>query len=166
MTSIKRILYLAVITTFFLYSVEALASKPTPKEPSSNDVGHFCKMIVVNHTGPKGQIFIEGEKDVLWFSTIRDLFSYILLPEEVKRISAIYVNDMGVASWDAPEAGSWVDAYLAHYVIGSRKKDGMGGKSIVPFASKSKAKEFVKKNGGKVVGFSGISKEDILHSAH
>ena len=47
----------------------------------------------------------------------------------------MYVNDMGVARWEAPEPGTWIDANGAWYVIGSDRMGGMGVPEAVPFAA-------------------------------
>ena len=37
-------------------------------------------------------------------------FAFTFLPDEPKSVVALYVNDMGQANWDSPEAGTWIDA--------------------------------------------------------
>ena len=126
-------------------------------------IGHYCGMNVLEHSGPKGQIILASRKDPVWFSSARDAISFTLLPEEPKDIRAIDVSDMAKApNWDKPGANNWVDAKQASFVIGSRKQGGMGGDEAVPFSDRSTAEKFVAENGGRVVAFADVPKDDVL----
>ena len=99
---------------------QELAAKPAPLEPTAASVSYFCAMGVLEHGGPKGQIFLEGKSEPIWFGSVRDAFAFTMLPEEPKKIVAIYVNDLAKArNWDRPEAGDWVEARSAWFVLGS-----------------------------------------------
>ena len=77
-------------------------------------------MILVDHPGPKAQIFLASRADPLWFTQVRDAIAFTRLPEEPRDITAIWVNDMGrTTNWEAPEAGAWAEARSAWFVIGS-----------------------------------------------
>ena len=78
------------------------AGAPLPVEITRDDIGYYCNMIVADHLGPKGQVFISGRDEPIWFTSVRDTIAFTLLPEEPKNIAAIYVNDMGRASWASP----------------------------------------------------------------
>ncbi len=138
------------------------AEIPEPRELTRAAIGHYCNMIVEDHPGPKGQIFLTDRDDPIWFSSVRDTIAFTLLPEEAKDIAAIYVNDMGRASWAAPEAGTWIDAKVAWYVIGSGRTGGMGAPEAVPFAARSAADSFVAEHGGTVVAFADIPTDAVL----
>ena len=99
---------------------------PKPIELTRSDVGHYCRMIVVDHKGPKGQIHIKGRPKPVYFSSVRDTIAFTMLPEEPKRIAAIYVNDMTKAKWENPGPGTWIKARDAYFVIGSSRRGGMG----------------------------------------
>ena len=89
-----------------------------------------------------------------------------MLQETPKAITAFYVNDMGRAkNWDQPEPGTWVDAHKAYYVIGSRRRGGMGGAEAVPFGVAAAAQAFANANGGRVVRFAEMPKDYILATA-
>lgn len=141
------------------------ASAPAPDEITREDIGYYCNMIVADHLGPKGQVHIDGRDDPVWFSSVRDTIVFTLLPEEPKNIAAIYVNDMGRASWDNPEAGTWIDARAAWYVVGSEKRGGMGAPEAVPFGQKADAEAFVHRHGGQVVAFDGVPRDYVLNDA-
>ena len=102
------------------------AAVPEPRALTADAIGYYCNMIVADHLGPKGQIILKSGDEPLWFSSARDAIAFTMLPEEPKDISAIYVNDMGRANWDAPEPDTWIDARVAWYVIGSNRVGGMG----------------------------------------
>ena len=120
-----------------------VVARPAPVEPTREASGHYCGMILVDHSGPKAQVHLPGELEPVWFSSVRDAIAFTMLPEEPRNFIAIYVNDMGVAQWEAPEPGTWIDANGAWYVIGSDRMGGMGVPEAVPFATREAAEGFV-----------------------
>ena len=80
---------------------ETSATKPAPAEPTREASGRYCGMILVDHSGPKAQVHLPDEPEPVWFSSVRDAIAFTMLPEEPRTIVAMYVNDMGVAQWDA-----------------------------------------------------------------
>lgn len=136
---------------------------PPPREMTAADIGHYCGMNVLEHPGPKGQIILASREEPVWFSSARDAISFTMLPEEPKDIRAIYVSDMAKApTWDEPGRTNWVDARSASFVIGSRKKGGMGADEAVPFSDKTAADKFAQANGGRVVAYAEMPKEYVL----
>ena len=127
-------------------------------------VGHYCNMIIADHPGPKVQIHEQGREGPLWFSSVRDGFSYMALPGEAQKVSAIYVHDMGRAnSWDEPQgSGIWVKATEAIYVIGSTRRGGMGAQETVPFKEHAEAAAFISRFGGQIVSYSQIPRNYLL----
>ena len=139
-----------------------MAEAPPPRDLTREAIGHYCNMIVVDHLGPKGQIFVRGVAEPVWFTSVRDTIAFTMLPGEAKNLAAIYVNDMGRANWDAPEPDTWIDAKGAWYVIGSDRVGGMGAPEAVPFGDKPAAEAFTHKHGGQVVAFADIPTDYIL----
>jgi copper chaperone NosL len=137
---------------------------PVPVGLTREASGHYCKMIIVDHPGPKAQVFEAGRSEPVWFSSVRDALFYLRLPGEAQRVSAIYVHDMGQASsWEHPQDdGIWIDATAATYVIGSSRGGGMGARETVPFGQKSDAETFARRFGGKVVAIDDIPTDYIL----
>lgn len=136
---------------------------PPPQEAPADSVGHYCGMLLSEHPGPKGQIFVGRAKVPVWFASVRETFAFTMLPEEPKNIVAIYVTDMGEATnWDKPEAGTWIDATKAYYVIGGRRQGGMGGDESVPFREAAQAHRFASESGGRVVTFDEMPRGYIL----
>jgi copper chaperone NosL len=141
------------------------AEAPGPQEPTDAAIAEFCHMALSEHPGPKGQIFVKSRPEPFWFASVRDTFAFTMLPEEPKDIAAIYVNDMGKAkNWDHPEAGTWIDARKAFFVIESRKRGGMGEAEAIPFSDQAAAQAFVAENGGRVVRFDQMPRDYILPS--
>lgn len=138
------------------------AAIPAPQELSRDAVGYFCGMTVLEHQGPKGQVFLTDREQPLWFTSVRDTFAFTRLPGEPKNIAAIYVTDVGRASWDMPEPGTWIDAYTAYYVLGSDRVGGMQTPELVPFADRQDAERFIKRHGGTVVAFEAIPRDSVL----
>ncbi len=141
------------------------AKAPLPRELTRDAIGYYCNMIVADHLGPKGQVLISGRDQPLWFASARDTIVFTLLPGEPKNIAAVYVSDMGRASWDHPEADTWTDARKAWYVIGSNRVGGMGAPEAVPFAVKAEAESFASQYGGQAVAFADVPKDYVLDDA-
>ena len=141
------------------------AVMPPPQELTRDAVGYFCGMTVLDHNGPKGQVFLTDRQQPLWFTSVRDTIAFTRLPGEPKNIAAIYVTDIGRASWDQPEAGTWIDARKAFYVIGSDRIGGMQAPEVVPFATAKDAELFMEQHGGEVYTFGTIPRESILEAA-
>ena len=129
-------------------------------------IGHYCGMVLLEHPGPKGQIILAGTPEPVWFSSVRDAVAFTMLPEEPKGIAAIYVSDMGVApSWDEPGTENWIEARQAFFVVGSAMRGGMGAEEAIPFSTETAADDFVRENGGEVVGFPDIPRDYVLGTA-
>lgn len=115
--------------------------------------GYYCGMLLAEHPGPKGQILLASDDKPVWFSSVRDAFTFLSLPEESKEIAAVYVSDMAKAtSWEKPGSINWILAEKAIYVIESNRAGGMGGPEAVPFGDEAAAKTFVGEHGGRIVG--------------
>lgn len=138
------------------------AAPPTPLEVQADATGHYCGMLLADHTGPKGQIHVTSGPPY-WFSSVRDTIAFTRLPEEPRDIVAIYVNDMGRASnWDQPEPGTWIDARQAHFVIESDQAGGMGAPEAIPFGTRAEALAFTAREGGSVLRFDEIPTDYVL----
>jgi nitrous oxide reductase accessory protein NosL len=138
-------------------------AKPAPLEITQDAQAEFCGMTLAEHPGPKGQLFLRGQDRPFWFASVRDTFAFTMLPEMPKNIAAIYVNDMGRArNWATPEAGTWVEARKAVYVIGSRHRTGMDTDEAVPFGDPAVARQFAAENGGRVVSYQDMPHDYIF----
>ncbi len=139
------------------------ARLPLPQKMTVESIGHYCGMNLLEHPGPKGQIFAASLIEPVWFSSVRDTIAFTMLPDEPKDVQAIYVSDMAKApSWDKPGAENWVEARKALFVIGSRVKGGMGGDEAVPFSDRGAAEKFMSENGGRIVTFDQVPRDYVL----
>lgn len=141
------------------------AQNVTPVALTADALDHYCQMNVIEHTGPKAQIHLEGLPAApLFFAQVRDAVAYARLPEQTHRILAIWVNDMGAdgATWDAPGQANWIDARTALYVIGSTRMGGMGAPELVPFADRAKAAAFAAENEGDVVTLAQVPDSAVI----
>lgn len=142
---------------------EPAAPPPAPHAVSADAVGHYCGMMLKDHAGPKGQIFVKGRAAPVWFSSIKQVFAYTRLPEEPKGLAAIYVNDMAAAGPDgAADPKAWVDARQAFYVIGSSFLGGMGAEDAMPFSDQARALAFAQTHGGRVVRFADVPEDYVF----
>jgi len=143
---------------------------PAPQALSSDALGYYCNMLVVNHDGPKGQIHVGDIAQPLWFASVRDTLAFTHLPGEPKNLAAIYVNDMtgvspGDQTWKQPSDGTWIDARHAWYVLDAPVKGGMGSPEPVPFKTEETANTFAARFGGRVVAFANVVADDVIGTA-
>lgn len=131
-----------------------------PREPGSNATGYYCKMMLKEHHGPKGQILLKGWSEPLWFSSARDALTYVEQDLASEReVAGFWVNDMAQGTWETPAPGSWIDARSAWYVVGSEKAAAMGGNEAVPFKERVAADAFAEDHGGRVVTYDTARRE-------
>jgi len=148
----------------FLGACKDKSDAPSPVALTRAANGHYCSMIIIDHPGPKAQVFEKDTAQPLWFSSVRDALAYMRLPGEAQRVVVAYVHDMSRAtSWETPNNdGIWIRAESAIYVLGSSKRGGMGAREAVPFSDLNKAKNFVAEFGGRTVAFGDIPDDYIL----
>ena len=112
-------------------------------------------MLLSDYPGPKAQVHFAGQYKPAFFCDTVELFSTLLAGEQVRAVKAVYVQDMGLADWNAPQ-GHWIDGKAAVYVVGG-KRTGSMGPTIGSFAQEADAKKFAAEYGGKVLRFSEIT---------
>lgn len=163
-----RRLALAVMGLLVLTGCREDAAVPEPTTLTRSAVGHYCNMIVVDHPGPKAQVFERDRSEPRWFSSVRDGMVYLTLPGEAQNATAVYVHDMSRAeSWERPQDdGIWIKAETALYVIGSSRRGGMGAKETVPFSDQKAAEAFRRKFGGRIVSYEDIPRDYIVGDAN
>jgi copper chaperone NosL len=144
----------------------APAPPPPPAEVSADATGYYCRMLLADHEGPKGQVHLASRKEPVWFSSVRDTVAFLRIPGEPRDIAAVYVNDMAKATrWEQPERGAWVDARNAWFVIGSDRSGGMGAPEAVPFSDAAAAEAFRRAHGGRVARLDDIPDAYVLGQA-
>lgn len=127
-------------------------------QPATVDAGTTCSldgMVLADYPGPKAQIHYEGQALPDFFCDTTEMFNTWLHQEQARRITAIYVQDMGKTSWDQPE-DHWIDAKTAFYVVGSKRLGSMGP-TIGAFGSEADARKFASENGGTVLPFDKVT---------
>lgn len=145
---------------------DEIAELPKPVQLTEEASGHFCNMTILDHPGPKAQAFVKGGDAPFWFTSARDAIAFAVLPESARSVAVIYVTDMAtVASWEDTTSGKWIEAKSAHYVIGSRKRGGMGAAEAVPFGNAAAARAFSKTFGGEVVTYAGVPQSYVLDAS-
>ncbi len=130
-----------------------------PLEIDRNTACALDGMLLADYPGPKGQIFFEGQSAPDYFCDTVELFSMLLRPEQVRKVRAAYVQDMGRADWGQPK-GHWIDAKGAYFVVGSRRKGSMG-LTIASFAQQADADKFVAEHGGKRLRFAEVTPQMV-----
>ncbi|MDD3619579.1 MAG: nitrous oxide reductase accessory protein NosL [Desulfobulbaceae bacterium] len=123
------------------------------KEPTAADTCTVCGMYPARFPRHHAQIWaMDGS--TLHFCSTRCLIHYTAEP-------AKYVKE------PSPDKMAWVtifsdsmyeSAYGAYYVVGSRV-DGPMGKEAIPFKFKKEAEDFVRDNGGRIVGYPELTPE-------
>ena len=127
----------------------------------SSDECHLCGMIITNYPGPKGQLYSRGKQGNMKFCSTRDMFAFIVDPENQHNIQQAFVHDMAVTPWDHPEEETYIDAKQAFYVVGHGKKGAMGP-TLASFSKKEDAAAFAKVQGGQVLTFDQITLQVLI----
>lgn len=151
------------ITAFLLLGAcsEAI-EQAVAQEPSNDTACALDGMMLKDFPGPKAQIqYAEGAPD--FFCDVMELFAVMLEPEQKRRMAGVFVQDMGKANWDHPNA-NWIAAKTAVYVVGGKKRGSMGP-TFGSFSTAQAAATFVKQEGGKVVQFDQITPAMVNMSA-
>jgi len=154
-------------------AVLAACNKPAaPVAPQEITAGTSCSldgMTLADFPGPKGQIHYAVGKPDFFCDTV-EMFSIYLQPEQKKRITGIFTQDMGKTDWGKPQ-GNWIDAKQAFYVLGS-KKTGSMGPTLGAFARQQDAENFAAEFGGKVLRFDQVTPDmadltgGVVHDEH
>lgn len=117
---------------------------------------HLCGMIITNFPGPKGQLYAKGHHGNMRFCSTRDMFAFIVDPENQHNIQEVFVHDMAVTPWDHPEDEAYIDARKAFYVVGHGKRGAMGP-TLASFSTQTDADAFAASQGGKIYRFDEIT---------
>ncbi len=142
---------------------ESSSALPKAATLDDNAASYYCQMAILEHKGPKGQLFLDGASAPIWFAQVRDGLAYLKSPEQEGDVLVLYVNDMGKApSYDQPGADNWMKAQDAFYVVGSDAVGGMGAPEIVPFGTMEKARKFAATHGGTIQKLEDIPVETVL----
>ncbi|MEH6563071.1 MAG: nitrous oxide reductase accessory protein NosL, partial [Marinobacter sp.] len=109
---------------------------------------------------PKGEVITEKEQTVHKFCSTRDMFAWVLQPENVMRKHTLYVHDMSQTEWASPDDTALIDAREAFYVVGSERKGAMG-QTLASFSTEAAAQDFMMEYGGEVLQHDGITLEHL-----
>ncbi|ABM03241.1 protein disulfide isomerase NosL family protein [Psychromonas ingrahamii 37] len=120
------------------------------------DECHLCGMIISKFPGPKGELYQKKSEDIAKFCSTRDLFGYLLQPENQRQVKQVFVHDMSKTPWGKTDDQYFIDAKTAWYVVDSSKKGAMG-KTLASFSLQGDAQAFSREYGGKVYSFDEIS---------
>ncbi len=135
------------------------AKAPQPLEITRSTACSLDGMVLADYPGPKAQMhYAQGKPD--FFCDTMEMFSLYLRPEQQKRVTAVYVQDMGKTDWDQPQ-GNWMDARAAVYVHGSKRRGSMGP-TLASFSREEDARAFAEKHGGKVLRFAEVKPEMVI----
>lgn len=135
------------------------AKTAQPVEITRGTVCSLDGMVLADYPGPKAQMhYAQGQPD--FFCDTVEMFSLYLRPEQQKRVTAVYVQDMGKTDWDHPQ-GHWIDARAAVYVHGSARRGSMGP-TLASFSREEDARAFAEKHGGKVLRFAEVKPEMVI----
>ena len=130
--------------------------------PVEIDAATACEldgMLLADYPGPKAQIHYAGAAAPVFLCDTVELFNMMLRPEQVRKVRAVYVQEMGKADWEQPR-GHWMDAKSGFYVLGS-KRHGSMGPTIASFAQELDAKKFAEQWGGKLLRYAEVKPEMV-----
>ncbi len=135
---------------------ETSAKPQLPVAIDSGDECHVCGMTISHFPGPKGEAYVRGATKPFKFCSTRDLFSWLLQPENKVAATKIYVHDMGSTAWKHPADNAFIDARKAWYVVDQPMKGAMGP-TLASFAGKDQAEAFIQAHGGRLLRYQDIS---------
>ncbi|HEX2492531.1 MAG TPA: nitrous oxide reductase accessory protein NosL [Steroidobacter sp.] len=137
---------------------QAEKTKTAPVKIGSDAYCSLDGMLLHDYPGPKAQLhYTQGQPDV--FCDTVEMFAVYLRPEEQKRVTALYVQDMGKTDWDHP-LDHWIDARSAFYVSGSKRLGSMGP-TLASFARETDARTFAAAEGGDVLRFADLTPDMV-----
>lgn len=136
------------------------AQTQLPQAMTTGDECHVCGMLIKKYPGPKGEAFQRGESQAKKFCSTRDLFSYLLQPENKINVQTVYVHDMARSPWNEPNDEHLIDARHAWYVLGHKERGAMGA-TLASFGQRDAAEQFIVKSGGKLIRFDEITMDVI-----
>jgi copper chaperone NosL len=120
------------------------------------DECHLCGMIISQFPGPKGELYQKTSEDIAKFCSTRDMFGYLLQPENQRQVQQVFVHDMSKTPWQKTDDQYFIDARTAWFVVDSSKKGAMG-KTLASFSLQEDALAFSNEYGGKVYPFDEIT---------
>ena len=120
------------------------------------DECHLCGMIISQFPGPKGELYQKTSEDIAKFCSTRDMFGYLLQPENQRQVQQVFVHDMSKTPWQKADDQYFIDARSAWFVVDSSKKAAMG-KTLASFSLFDDAQAFSREYGGKVYPFDEIT---------
>lgn len=123
-----------------------------------HDRCHMCGMMITKYPGPKGQLQLGNLENNPSFCSTRDMFSFLLQPENARQVHQIWVHDMAATSWDNPQDEHFIDGKTATYVYGTSRQAVMGP-AVASFSSVEAAEKFANEYGGAVLEFDDITIE-------
>lgn len=154
----RKFARLACLSVLLLAACSQPVQTMVAKEPDADTACALDGMILKDYPGPKAQIqYAEGKAD--FFCDLMELFTVVLMPEQKRGMSAVYVQDMGQTDWAQP-VGHWIDAKKAFYVVGSRKTGSMGA-TFASFGKEQDAHTFMQQEGGRVFSFDRITPDMV-----
>jgi len=153
-----------VLVIFSLMAVLLGCSEADPKKEmlkqaaaiENADECHLCGMIISQFPGPKGELYQKTSEDIAKFCSTRDMFSYLLQPENKRQVQQVFVHDMSKTPWQKTDDQYFIDARTAWFVVDSSKKGAMG-KTLASFSLFDDALAFSREYGGKVYPFDEIT---------
>ncbi|MBK1873714.1 nitrous oxide reductase accessory protein NosL [Marinobacter sp. 1-3A] len=158
--SLPLLLMFALLLVGCSGEADKVVEKPAPVHIESGDECHVCGMAITRFPGPKGEVITEKEQAVHKFCSTRDMFAWVLQPENVMRKHTLYVHDMSQTEWASPDDTALIDAREAVYVIGSERKGAMG-QTMASFSTEAAAHDFMKEYGGELLRYDAITLEHL-----
>ena len=138
---------------------QAGSASVAPVEITRSTSCELDGMLLMDYPGPKGQIHFGGADKPAFYCDTMEVLNTLLLPEQVRKVTAVYVQDMGQTDWDKPQ-GAWIDARSAIYVRGSKRKGSMGP-TFASFSAEADARKFIEQYGGELVRMPDIKPEMV-----
>lgn len=128
-------------------------------EIPADAVDYFSHMNVRETAGSKGQVVLLQSGETVWFDGIRQLLTYLRLPETANQPMSAYasLSDME----DGAEEWHWLAVDNLYFVQTDKAPELIAKDDYFTFADEDKARAFAASHGGKVLRLADITDADL-----
>lgn len=158
----KHILFL--VAGLALAACDNAEKAPPPSAPQAEipaeAVDYFSHMNVLETDGSKGQIILQSGETV-WFGNIRQMLSYLRLPETANQPMQAYASLSRTDGMQGDGNWQWTPVENLYFVQSDKAPELIGKDDYFTFADEQAARAFAETHTGRVLRLADISDSDL-----
>lgn len=158
----KAVLFL--VAGLALAACDDAENAPPPAAPQAQipaeAVDYFSHMHVLETGGSKGQIILHSGETV-WFGNIRQMLSYLRLPETANQPMQAYASLSRTDGGQDDGNWQWTPVENLYFVQSGKALELMGKDDYFTFADEDAARAFAETHAGKVLRLADIADSDL-----